>query len=172
MVLECNPPVLDGFNWHYQASVHFTLRIAVNKTLVTTKNSLNKFLGMLGIKPRAAGWEARMLPMCYAATSHAWGHFPLNLEIGQSVRVTSQSQLEGVERSRLQLSGEFLEWPSSVDWCQLYHHENRISRLLCLLLTLFTHFRTLTWNADHPSLNLRRYFVFVSVTFVRRLSQF
>ena len=59
--------VLDGFDWDFQASVRFNLSSAVNKSQ-QHKNILEKyFWGMLGIEPGAAGWEARLLPLCYAA---------------------------------------------------------------------------------------------------------
>ena len=44
----------------------FTLSCAPNKSQQHWK-ILDIFGGMSGIKPRAAGWEARMLPLCFAA---------------------------------------------------------------------------------------------------------
>ena len=47
---------------YYQASVHFPLTSAA---IDKSKQHQNKLSRMLGIKPGAAGWEARMLPLCY-----------------------------------------------------------------------------------------------------------
>ena len=63
LVLACHYIVLDGFDQHYQASVHFPLTI--NKF----QQHQNKFSGMLRIKPRATGWEARMPSLGYVAPS-------------------------------------------------------------------------------------------------------
>ena len=51
LVLACHYPLLDGFDQHFQASVHFPLTSAVNKS----QQHGNKFSGMLRIKPGAAG---------------------------------------------------------------------------------------------------------------------
>ena len=49
--------VLDGFDRYYQASVHFPIISAVNKS----EQNQNNFLGLPRIKPRATGLEARIL---------------------------------------------------------------------------------------------------------------
>ena len=49
--------LLDEFDWHFQASVHFPLTSIVNKY----QHHMRR------IKPGAAGWEARMLPLCSTA---------------------------------------------------------------------------------------------------------
>ena len=69
LVLACHSPVLDGFNGHFQASVHFTLGSAINEYKQHQKIPKKKISGMLGIEPRAAGWEAQMRPLSYAAPS-------------------------------------------------------------------------------------------------------
>ena len=56
--------VLDGFDWHYHASVHFCLTNAIDKS----QQHCKKFLRMSKIEPGATGWEARMLPLCNEAT--------------------------------------------------------------------------------------------------------
>ena len=68
VVLACHSPALDGFEWHFQAYVLFTLRSTVNKSQRTSKNSREFFSVKPGIKHRAARWEARMPPLCYAAS--------------------------------------------------------------------------------------------------------
>ena len=60
--LACHKPVLDRSNQHFQASVHFTLTSAVDKS----QQHQNTFLGMPRIKPGATSWEVRMLPLCFA----------------------------------------------------------------------------------------------------------
>ena len=55
--------VLDGFDQHSQASVHFPLTSNFDKSL----QHQNKISGKPRIQPRAAGLEARMLPLCFAA---------------------------------------------------------------------------------------------------------
>ena len=51
----CNSQlVLDEFDRHYQATVHFPLAIAVDKS----RQHRNNFSGMTRIKPRAAGLES------------------------------------------------------------------------------------------------------------------
>ena len=60
-------PALDKFDWHLQASVHFTQSSAVNKSLQHQNIQEKLFLGTPGIEPEATGWDARMLPLCYAA---------------------------------------------------------------------------------------------------------
>ena len=62
-VLACHYPVLDGFNQNFQASVHFPLASANKKS----QQHQNNFLEMPRIKPKAAGLEARMLPLWFAA---------------------------------------------------------------------------------------------------------
>ena len=64
IVLACHQPVLDGFDQPFQASVQVPLASAINKS----QQLQNKFLGTLRIKPGAAGREARMLPLFYAAS--------------------------------------------------------------------------------------------------------
>ena len=46
---------LDGFNLN-----------TVHKLSSIEKNSQRKISAELGFKPGAVGWEARMLPLCYA----------------------------------------------------------------------------------------------------------
>ena len=53
VVLACHSQVLDVFNGHFQASVHFTVSSAVNKTQ-QYKNSREIFLGN-AIKPDIPG---------------------------------------------------------------------------------------------------------------------
>ena len=45
VVLACHLPVLDGFDWHFQASVHLTLSSAVNKSQRHRKIGFSDFLG-------------------------------------------------------------------------------------------------------------------------------
>ena len=52
-----------GFNQHFQASVHFPLTSAVNKS----QQHRNKISRATWLEPGAAGWEARMLPLCCTA---------------------------------------------------------------------------------------------------------
>ena len=63
VVLACHCPTLDGLEQHFQASVHFPLLSTVDKS----QQYQNQFWGMPRIKPKSAGWEARMLLLCYAA---------------------------------------------------------------------------------------------------------
>ena len=49
--------VIEGFNRHYQASVHFSLTSAINKF----RQYQNNFFGMTRIEPRAEGWVAQKL---------------------------------------------------------------------------------------------------------------
>ena len=72
VVLVCHLPKLDGFDWHFQASLHSTLSSIVNKSHQHWKNSRCNFLGTLGIEPGPAGWEARMLPLYSAAPRSSW----------------------------------------------------------------------------------------------------
>ena len=53
------------FDQHIQAFL--TLRSAVDKSRQHQKNSSEKFLGATWIKLGAAGCEAQMIPLCYAA---------------------------------------------------------------------------------------------------------
>ena len=62
VVLPCHYTVLDEFNQHFLASVHFPLTSAFDKF----RQHCNKFLGTLRIEPEAAGWEASVLPLCFA----------------------------------------------------------------------------------------------------------
>ena len=67
----CHSPVLDGFNQHFQASVHFPRTITVDKS----QQYWAKFLGTPRIEPVPAGWEVRMLPPCYGARPSWWTSF-------------------------------------------------------------------------------------------------
>ena len=57
--------MLDGFNWHYQASVDCSKQC---RDLISP-TSREKQFGTPRIKLRAARQEARMLPLCYADNS-------------------------------------------------------------------------------------------------------
>ena len=61
--LSCHWPELDGFDWHYQASVHCSKQCRK----ITQQHQDKKLSGMRRIKPRAGRWEASKLPLCYAA---------------------------------------------------------------------------------------------------------
>ena len=56
-------PVPDWFDQHFQPSVQFPLTSSVNKS----QQHQNKFLGTPRIEPEAAEWDAKILPLCYAA---------------------------------------------------------------------------------------------------------
>ena len=59
VALACHSPELDGFEQHFQATVHFSLTCAVDEPQQHRKLfSSEKPLGILGINPGAAGWEA------------------------------------------------------------------------------------------------------------------
>ena len=66
-VLACHLPVIDGFDWHLQASVHFTLSSAINKSQWHQKIPDENILWMPGIEPGAVRWEVRMLRLFYVA---------------------------------------------------------------------------------------------------------
>ena len=61
--LVCFPAVLDGFNQHYQVFVHFP----ITSTVDNCQQHQKKFLWTSRIKPGVAGWEARILPLCFSA---------------------------------------------------------------------------------------------------------
>ena len=56
-MLACHLLLLDGFDWHYQASIHCSKQCH----RYISAASIEKFLGMPRIEPRAAGCEARTL---------------------------------------------------------------------------------------------------------------
>ena len=56
-------PELDGFDWHFEASVHFTQTSAINKSKHHWKFR-EIFLGMPGIKPGAAGSWSKYANHC------------------------------------------------------------------------------------------------------------
>ena len=58
---------LASTRWVRMTFSSLCLCSAVNKSQQHKKNSREKYSGTLRIKPGAAGWEARMLPLCYAA---------------------------------------------------------------------------------------------------------
>ena len=68
VVLVCHKPGLDGFDPLFQATIHFPAPL-INLSNIDNFSSEN-FLGTLGIEPRAAVPEARMLPLCYAAPTY------------------------------------------------------------------------------------------------------
>ena len=64
VVLAYHKPVLQGFDWHYQASVHLPISRAFNKSLQYPINfSKIIFWEMPRIKPGAAWWEVLCHPV-------------------------------------------------------------------------------------------------------------
>ena len=61
-VLASHMPELDGLDQHFQATVHFPLTRAANQPQQHQYFFFKKLSWMLGIEPRAAGWEVSMQP--------------------------------------------------------------------------------------------------------------
>ena len=62
-------PELDGFDQHFQATVHIPLTSAVDSPQQHRYFSNENYLGPLGFEPGSAGLEASMLPQSNAAPS-------------------------------------------------------------------------------------------------------
>ena len=58
---------LDGLDQHFRVTVHFPLTSTVDYPQQHKKISSEKKLGIMGIHPGAAGWEASMLPLSLTA---------------------------------------------------------------------------------------------------------